>query len=75
MNLDEFLSLGEEHVISPEEAKSLNDFLAKISAQDIPIIHKARVADYLLIAFNMNSVESHISPALDLLLSELLTHA
>ena len=71
MNLERFLSLNGEHSFSPEEAQSLNENLAKISVQDISIDHRAQVADYLIMSFNMNSVDRDISPALDLLLSEL----
>ena len=70
-----FLFLSGEHAISPDEVKSLNNSLAKISAKDIQIKHKAKVVDYLTIALNMNSVEREIRPALELLLSELQTHA
>ena len=71
MNLEKLLSLDGEHNISAEEAQSLNEDLAKISAIDIPIIHRVQIVDYLINALNANSVENEIRPALDLLLSEL----
>lgn len=75
MNLEKFASLGEEHDIQPKEAKALNAYLANLSAEDIPSPLKARLADYLIAAFNMNSIEAEISPALDLLLRKLQEHA
>ena len=71
MSLEKFLSLDGEHSISPDEVKLLNEDLARISAQDVPVSHRAKVADYLISALNMNSVRHEITPALDLLLAEL----
>lgn len=75
MNLEKFLSLDGEHNISPEDAQSLNEDLARISSLDIPVSHRDQVVDYLINALNMDSVKHEISTALDLLLSELQRHA
>ncbi len=75
MNLKTFLSLNGEYFISTEEAQSLNEDLATISALDIPNGDRARVADYLISALNLHSVRREISPALDSLLSELQSQA
>jgi len=74
MNLEVFLSLKGDHFISHEDAKSLNDCLAKVAIQDIPLIHRDRVADYLTTALNMNSMTREISQSLDLLLLGIKTH-
>ncbi|PXX45492.1 hypothetical protein [Undibacterium pigrum] len=71
MKLDEFYSNKKDGEISATEAQSLNEELAKISLNDIPLDCRALVADYLTLALNMQSVRKEISPALDSLLSEI----
>jgi hypothetical protein len=60
MNLEQFLDLKSN--ISPEDAQSLNNDLAKRSAIEIPVSHRTKVLDYLIDALNMNSVRHEISP-------------
>jgi hypothetical protein len=69
--LEKFLYQEVDEDISPAAAQSLNEELARISFKSIPIDRRAFVADYLATALNMNSVRQEISPALNLLLSEL----
>lgn len=71
MNLEQFLALDEEHVIGSNDAQSLNNDLATISAEYIPTSRRARVADYLVAALNMNSVAQEIRANLELLLGDL----
>lgn len=73
MTLEEFLALQDDAVISAAEAQSLNDFLARLTIQDIPMGDRGRVADYLVISLNMNSVRQEIIFELDSLLHELQT--
>lgn len=70
MDFEKFFRDADED-ISSAEAQALNEGLARISLKDIPIDRRAFVADYLTTALNMESVRQEISPALDLLLSEL----
>ena len=74
MNLEQFLALKNECDISPEDAQSLNNDLAKRSAIEVPVTHRTQVSDYLIAALNMNSVKHEISPKLESLLSELQNH-
>lgn len=71
MTLEEFFSNKTDGEISATEAQSLNEELAKISFNDIPLDCRAHVADYLTVALNMQSVRKEISQAFDSLLSEL----
>ncbi|MEZ8719334.1 hypothetical protein AB6D81_25665 [Vibrio splendidus] len=77
MNLSEFLSLVEhgEFSLSPEEAQKLNTNLASKSLAEIPESIKVDLADYLVTALNMNSVEPAIEPQLSELLRQLQEHA
>jgi hypothetical protein len=71
MNIEKFFYCCDEQIISPNEAQLLNEALAKISPQDIPIEKRMLVVGYLEKALNMKSVEHTLVPKLDLLLSEL----
>lgn len=71
MNLDKFLSLDSECHISAVDAQRLNEDLASRSVAEIPLNDRRQVTDYLLAAFEMESVEQAIRPALENLLSEL----
>lgn len=71
MNLKEFLALDEEHTIASHETQSLNSDLASTLAENIPNSRRARVADYLVTALNMESVDDDVRPNLELLLGEL----
>lgn len=75
MNLEQFLALKNECDISPEDAQSLNNDLAKRSVIEIPVRDRTQVLDYLIASLNMNSVKHDISPKLESLLSELQNHA
>lgn len=65
MTLEQFLSLGETHIISSDEAESLNYSLSTVFVEDIPEQQRQRVLDYLVVALNMNSVDPQIAPNLD----------
>lgn len=73
MTLEEFLALEDDTVISAAEAQLLNDCLASLTIQDIPVGYRGRVADYLVTSLNMNSVREGIIIKLDSLLRELQT--
>lgn len=73
MNLNDFLSLDYDHIILSSEARSLNEWFAKISPKDIPLEDRKRVVDYLVEALNMKSVEYAIVQKLELLLNALQT--
>jgi hypothetical protein len=75
MNLEEFIALDEEHTISPSDAQSLNDCLARISAESIPTGYRGRVADYLATALNMKSVSQETVARLESLLGNLQDQA
>jgi len=65
VTLNQFLSLGDTHSISSDEAESLNYSLSTVSIEDIPEQKRRRVLDYLVVALNMNSVDPRIKPNLD----------
>ena len=71
MNLKKFLALDEEHTIASHEVQSFNSDLASTPAENIPNSHRVRVADYLVAALNMKSVDDDIRTNLELLLGEL----
>jgi hypothetical protein len=71
MNLEEFIALDEEHSISSQDAQSLNDCLARTSAESIPTDQRGRVADYLATALNMKSVSQETVARLESLLGTL----
>ena len=71
MDLSEFILLDEEHTLSPDDAQALNlDLSAKISS-GIPKSYRQRVADYLLAALNMNSIDPNLVPNIEKLLHDL----
>jgi hypothetical protein len=63
------VSLDQDHTLTAEDAYSLNDDLALRDAAEIPKTHRKIIADYLICALNMNSVELAIVPKLEGLLS------
>lgn len=71
MNLDTYLLHGELHTLSAEFAQSLNSDLAGKSYVDIPTKHKGRVADYIIAALQMETVELELVPLLETLLNDL----
>lgn len=75
MNLEEFIALDEEHSISSQDAQSLNDCLARTSAESIPTDQRGRVADYLTTALNMESVSQETVARLESLLGNLQSQA
>jgi len=71
MTLEEFIALKEEHTISSKDAQSLNDCLARTSAESIPSDSSRRVADYLVTALNMKCVSQETVARLESLLGNL----
>ncbi len=71
MNLEEFIALKDKHTISSKDAQSLNDCLARTSAESIPSDNRGRVADYLVTALNMRSVSQETFARLESLLGNL----
>jgi hypothetical protein len=71
MNLEQFIALDEGHTISSQDAQSLNDCLARTSAESIPTDQRGRVADYLATALNMESVSQETVARLESLLGNL----
>lgn len=71
MTLEQFLSLGETHQISPDEAQKLNFQLSKASVYHVPKDKRRVVIEYLECALNIGSVDPEISIILDELLESL----
>jgi hypothetical protein len=71
MNLNKYMSLNEEHTLSPDDAQALNSDLAFRSPSDIPEEYRPRVADYIVVALNMGSVERQLIPSMEKLLQSL----
>lgn len=71
MNLDKYLSLDEEHTLPPDEAQTFNADLSCRSLSEIPEEHRSRVADYIVTALNLRSVEPQLIPSMDKLLQGL----
>ncbi len=67
----EFLCSNGGFDISHEQARDLNNKLANIKYEDIPLGSRAHVTDYLITALNMESVDIDISPSLEALLESL----
>ena len=71
MNLNKYLSLDDEHILSPDDAQALNLDLAFRSPSDIPEEYTPRVAEYILAVLNRESVERQLIPSLEKLLQGL----
>lgn len=71
MNLIEYLALDEMHTVLPEQSRSLIADLANRPSSDTPMSDRARVADYLTMALNMQSIEHDLVPAIERLLQDL----
>ena len=71
MNFDEYMSLNEEHRLSPDDAQELNADLAVRSPSEIPDEHRSKVADYIVAALNMGSIEPRLIPSIEKLLQGL----
>ena len=72
MNLQQFLKMSADEIMTHEEAGLLNEDLATKSVSNIPEQkNRAMVADYLVTALNMNSIEHDLVPSLELLLTTL----
>lgn len=71
MRISEFLALEGEFEISPEDAQGLNRNLSDLSASDIPLEKVDQVLDYLIVALNMDSVDTTIRARIDKLTTDL----
>ena len=75
MNLNKYMSLDEEHKLSPDlspdDVQALNAYLAVRSLSEIPEEYRLRVADYIVVALNMESVVPQLIPGLERLLQDL----
>lgn len=71
MRLSEFLTLEGEFEIPPEDAQGLNRNLSDLSASDIPLEKIDQVLDYLILALNMDSVDTTIRARIDKLTTDL----
>ncbi len=57
--------------LSPDECQQINKLLSKITIDKIPKEQYTNVADYLVTALNIDSVEKDLVPDLDALLLQL----
>jgi hypothetical protein len=71
MDINKYMSLDEEHTLSPDDVQALNADLAGRSPSEIPEEHRPRVADYILAALKSGSVEPRLIPSIDKLLQGL----
>jgi len=71
MNLLDYIAMGEIHTLSADDAQSLNVDLSARSHSDIPAEFKDRVADYIIAAINMESVDPKLLPKIENLLKDL----
>ena len=71
MRISEFLAREGEFEISPEDAQELNRNLSGLSASDIPLEKVDQVLDYLILALNMDSVDTTIRAKIDKLTTDL----
>ena len=71
MRISEFLALEGEFEISPEDAQGLNRNLSDLSASDIPLEKVDQVLDYLIVALNMDSIDTKIKARIDKLTTDL----
>jgi hypothetical protein len=65
MNLYNYILLDEEHTLSPDDAQALNADLSSRSPSEIPEEHRSKVANYIVVALNMGSVEPQLIPSLE----------
>lgn len=68
MNIDQFLSMQDGEIMTAAQAEKLNKELATISVNDIAVVDRPKIADYLAIALNLNSVDESLVDSLDSLL-------
>ena len=71
MNLNRYLILEEEHTLSSDEVQALNADISAKGLSDIPEKHRERVADYIVAALNMGTVEPDLVPSIEGLLQDL----
>lgn len=71
MRISEFLTLEGEFEISPEDAQALNRNLSDLSASNIPLEKVDQVLDYLIVALNMDSIDTKIKARIDKLTTDL----
>lgn len=71
MRISEFLALEGDFEISPEDAQGLNRNLSDLFAPDIPLEKVDQVLDYLIVALNMDSVDTTIRARIDKLTTDL----
>ena len=65
MNLNRYLILEEEHTLSSDEVQALNADISAKGLSDIPEKHRERVADYIVAALNMGTVEPDLVPSIE----------
>jgi len=68
MNTDQFLSMQDGEIMTAAQAEKLNKELATISVNDIAVVDRQKIADYLATALNLNSVDESLVDSLDSLL-------
>jgi len=68
MNIDQFLSMQDDEIMTAAQAEKLNKELATISVNDIAVEDRPKIADYLATALNLNSVDESLVDSLDSLL-------
>lgn len=61
--------------LSPQDCQKINTELSTMKADDIPNEQRENVVDYLISAFNYNSVQPQLARQLDVLLQELQDNA
>lgn len=71
MNIDQFLSMQDDEVMTATQADKLNKELAEISASDIALVDRPQIADYLVTVLNLNSVDEFLVGSLDSLLESI----
>lgn len=68
MNTDQFLSMQDGEIMTAAQAEKLNKELATISVNDIAVVDRQKIADYLATALNLNSVDESLVDSLNSLL-------
>jgi len=71
MNLNKYISLDEEHKLSPDDVQALNADLSARALSEIPEECKPRVAEYIMAALKWGTVEPQLIPSLERLLQDL----
>lgn len=61
--------------LSPQECQKINDALATLKIEEIPLDQRENVADYLTSTINHNAVSQNLISALGELLQELQKNA